>query len=225
MTTFSFWGNEEPVITENMCNEEKKLAVFKANCKKIRNWFFFDRPSSDMPILLIPQERINANPYLKCIKDIAISRSAIGKGEVWTPETGSKVGLEEAIQHAKSALVDFSDEALKFKKKRNTDGIMFPLTTATLPQQTRYYNSCELVFWHLLALAYEEPSREESARIDDFAIQIGFTKTMLQDWKKALEYILDENVFDNNCTIDFESEEAKIFFLHIYERSELWKEM
>lgn len=202
---------------------EGKIAKFEAICKILRSWFFYDKVNPSIRIFLISKELAEKNPYLNCIRN-AVRVNPIfppPKESGWNPETGSKVGLEEMILEVKTALVEFSGEAMKFKKQRTTSIMLCPLMPKDL-HETKYNCACEIIFWHLLALVYDESNDQELAKTEDLAIQIGFTKAMLRDWHKAVDYVLEGNVFDLNCELKFESEEAKIFFLHLYERSDLW---
>ena len=204
--------------------EEGRLAKFEAICKELRDWFFYERVQPTIQIMFISKELAAKNPYLNCIRNTVKVKPTLPSREEsgWNPETGSKVGLEEAILEMKSALVEFSVEAMKFKKKRTTSGMMFPLITDDL-KATKYNAACEIVFWHLLASHYDDSHDQDFAKAEELPLQIGFTKPMLQDWRKAVDYVLEGNIFEVDCDLKFESEEAKIFFLHLYERADVWE--
>ena len=201
--------------------EEGRIAKFDAICHELRKWFFFDRMQPTMRIVFISKELARKNPYLNCIRNTVSIDCKIFPSQTdgWNPETGSKASLEEAIQEVKSALVEFSGTALKYKKQRTTSFMMFPLTSDALAKNTEANGACEIVFWHLLASVYDDSHDPDLAKAEDLAFQIGFTKAMLRDWHKAVDYVLDGNLFDLECQLRFESEEANIFFLHLYERA------
>lgn len=180
---------------------------------------FYGNPSPSIRIMLISKDVAKENSYIDCIRKIVMSGSQIYGNTGWEPETGSKVSYEEAILEVKSALVDFSVMAMKFKKQRKESFMMFPLMDKDL-RVVRYNGACEIIFWHLLASAYDESEVQWGTKVEELAAQIGFTKPMLFDWHKAVDYVLDGNVFDLECKVDFESEEAKIFFMHLYERQD-----
>ena len=72
-----------------------------------------------------------------------------------------------------------------------------------------------LIFWVLvLAAIDEEFYRNEVNMIADFACMLGFNEDMMADWIKAVKYLLDGNMFNENMDIDFKTDEAKLFFKH-----------
>lgn len=219
-----FFNTQEDLSSFDESTEEGKLTKFDAICKKLRGWFFYDKVNPSIRIFLISKDMAAKNPYLNCIRNTVRVSSTFPPTQEsgWNPETGTKVGLEEMILEVKTALVEFSGDALKFKKQRTTSATLFPLMSEDLHEK-RYNCACEIVFWHLLAMTYDNFNDQELAKTEDLAFQIGFTKAMLRDWHKAVGYVLEGNVFDLKCELKFESEEAKIFFLHLYERSDFWE--
>lgn len=204
--------------------EEGKIAKFDVICKELRSWFFYERIQPTMRIIFISKELAEKNLYLNCIRNNVIIKHKIAscQDDGWNPETGSKAGLEQAIQEVKHALVAFSSVALRYKKQRTTSFMMFPLTSDDLAKNTEANGACEIVFWHLLALAYDDSHNIDLAKVEDMAFKLGFKESMFRDWQKAVNYVLEGNVFDLDCKLKFDSEEANIFFLHLYERPDLW---
>lgn len=216
--------NEDKIdlSTLDESTENGKVAKFEAICKRLRRWFFYGGVLPNIQILFISKELAAKNPYINCIRNsVSVNSLLQQQKRGWNPETGSEASLTEIIKDVKIALVEFSGEAIRFKKQRTTSGMMFPLLTDDL-KATKYNCACEIVFWHLLALNYDDSANLELAKAKKLGAQIGFTETMLNDWQKAVDYVLNGNIFDLDCKLKFESEEANIFFLHLYERADLW---
>lgn len=221
---YSLFGTQIDLSSFDESTEEGRIAKFDATCKELRKWFFYGRLQPTMRIIFISKELADKSPYMHSIRNAVSIKYKIApcQREGWNPETGSKVSLEEAIQEVKQALVEFSGTAMEYKKQRTTSFMMFPLTSDALAKNTEANGACEIVFWHLLASVYDDSNNQDLAKSEDLAFQIGFTKPMLRDWHKAVDYVLEGNIFDLDCKLRFESEEANIFFLHLYERQDLW---
>ena len=196
--------------------KEMNLEKFAAICKENRKYFFNGKIKPAIPLILITREQAAQNPYLNCIKEIVTKEPLPGEYSGWSPETGSKDGWEETIVTIKRDITEFSYEALRLKKKMQRDGMLSPLTYFSNENEARYCRACEIAYWHLLALKYDETNDPELQKTADVINQIGFTAKMTEDWRAAAEYTFNGNVFDEDCNLKFVSEEAKIFFLHIY---------
>ncbi|SEH23138.1 hypothetical protein [Selenomonas sp. KH1T6] len=202
--------------------ETGKVDKFDAVCKMLRRWFFYENVQPNIQISFISKGLASRNPYINCIRNTVNINSLLQQQKIgWNPEKCSEACLTEMVQVTKNALVEFSEEAIKFKKQRTTSAMMFPLLTGDL-KAAKYNSACEIVFWHLLALNYDDSDDCDLAKAKDLGLRIGFTEVMLHDWQRAVDYVMDGNIFDLDCKLKFDSEEANIFFLHLYERPDLW---
>ena len=72
-----------------------------------------------------------------------------------------------------------------------------------------------LIFWSLVLAAIDEEFYENELNIiADLACMLEFNEDMVADWIKAVKYLLDGNMFNENRDIDFKTDEAKLFFRH-----------
>ena len=72
-----------------------------------------------------------------------------------------------------------------------------------------------LIFWGLVLAAIDEDFyKNELNMITDLAYMLDFNEDMMADWIKAVKYLLDGNMFNENMNIDFKTDEAKLFFKH-----------
>lgn len=206
---------------DDSTGKEMSLDKFSAICQESRKWFFYDTFRPTIPILLISVEDAAENLYLKSIKNTV--ENPLSNQSVWNPEIGSKNSYEDIVQHVRQTVMEFSGIVLKLKRNR-ANGMLAPLTAINLRQDPKYSNALEIPFWHFLASAQNDTSDEQTAKADELARLLCFTEPMLRDWHKAVDYVLSGNIFNDECIMKFESEEAKCFFLHIYDRSDLWHE-
>ena len=81
-------------------------------------------------------------------------------------------------------------------------------------------NSCPRVkgytiFWNLFLLAIDDEAyNEQTADVMSLAQKFGFDEAMMRDWCNAVKYVLDGNMFSEDCDLVCETEEARRFFLH-----------
>ena len=72
-----------------------------------------------------------------------------------------------------------------------------------------------LIFWLLFSAAVsDEIYNNELPNIIDFAYCLGFDEALTRDWCKAVAYVIEGNKLSDKSKIDFETREAKAFFLH-----------
>lgn len=72
-----------------------------------------------------------------------------------------------------------------------------------------------LIFWGLVMAAVDERFYEnEMNMISDMAYQFNFTEDMINDWIKAVKYLLDGNMFSGDMPVEFKTAEANKFFKH-----------
>lgn len=71
----------------------------------------------------------------------------------------------------------------------------------------------KLIFWWLVALALDNELYDKYLDyVVDASDIFGFTEDMISDWCNAVVYWLNGNDIDNNCNLNFKSDEANKFF-------------
>lgn len=72
-----------------------------------------------------------------------------------------------------------------------------------------------LIFWGLVMATVDERFYEnEMNMLSDMACQLNFTEDMMNDWVKAVKYLLDGNMFSSDMPLEFKTAEANKFFKH-----------
>ncbi len=72
-----------------------------------------------------------------------------------------------------------------------------------------------LIFWGLVMAAVDERFYEnEMNMLSDMAYQLNFTEDMMNDWLKAVKYLLGGNMFSSDMPVEFKTAEANKFFKH-----------
>lgn len=70
-----------------------------------------------------------------------------------------------------------------------------------------------IIFWSLFLTAVDKDFYDnELNTIADLANMLHFTEDMMEDWAKAVMYILDGNMFSEDMDIEFKTQEANAFF-------------
>lgn len=71
------------------------------------------------------------------------------------------------------------------------------------------------IFWNIfLAYMDREVYDNELQLVIDMAYLVGFDEMMIRDWCKAVKHALQGNCFSKDSALDFETREARQFFLH-----------
>lgn len=88
-----------------------------------------------------------------------------------------------------------------------------PLNDCKFTVVESYKIKGSLIFWGLVMTAVDERFYEnEMNMISDMAYQFNFTEDMMNDWIKAVKYMLDGNMFSGDMPLEFKTAEANKFF-------------
>ena len=84
-----------------------------------------------------------------------------------------------------------------------------------LMADTRDTHRFSNVFWNLYLVAIDEENYQSQAEnVADLAASYFFTTDMMEDWCRAVEYVLSGKQLSENCDLVCKSPEGKSYFLH-----------
>lgn len=110
---------------------------------------------------------------------------------------------------------EFGEEIVKLNSVKHYTCFTNPWEHAVVINIESYKVKGSLVFWGLVMAAVDERFYEnEMNMLSDMAYQLNFTEDMMNDWIKAVKYLLDGNMFSEDMPLEFKTAEANKFFKH-----------
>lgn len=176
-----------------MCRKENNI---KVELNKLADYLTIDSSGMyladkkflvEMPIFLSEKYSVS-NPYIKAIDDLIFIKKSQSIDEIMT-------NTNEAI------MTSVNQEAPFEPIIRIDDYIQV------------YKSYC--LFWMLFVLKIIDALDDKiGIKIRSQAVEYGFNEAMIRDWCRAIEYVLAGNNLSEDCDLECESEEGKLFFLH-----------
>ena len=99
-----------------------------------------------------------------------------------------------------------------YKKRINKNAFLDIYTKTNIVDISRIFSTYEFIFSHLL---YTNTfCKEKTENVIRWATQLDFSENMLADWQAAVTYILHGSTINENCSLDCNTDEGKLFFLY-----------
>ena len=175
-----------------MGNSEKEIARFLAFRMFIENiWLHVNsRINNRIPIYMIPYEKYQNNPYVKCIGDTCY----------WKRKPIIDTSMYDDEEKRQSFIFSWANDG-KMGDMENLNKLIYHLNHPVYPHEIDY--KCakyKIMFFNLLSMMFDKDLYEsELDTLIDLAYKLQFNDTMIYECTHAVKYILNVGHFDENC--------------------------
>ena len=111
----------------------------------------------------------------------------------------------------KQNIPTFWRDDIKLHSMYSQKVLKYAIDRLLLSSKLKYYS----VFWNIFLLAIDDEIYDKQiSDVMSLAQLVGFNEAMMRDWCRAVEYVMEGNMFSKDCDFQCETDEGKTFFLH-----------